>query len=728
MKDNKRIILSVILIILIGVSGYFAFNIGNKSNNISVTFMVDNKVYEEVKLTKEENKISSLPEAPYKEGYTFKYWEYNGKEFDINEEIERSIKIVAVYEKDETTISPTPTAKPGNPVVTPKPNTPTPTVKPSNPTVTPKPNSNQTVEVTSISIPSSATIKVNEGLSLNVVVNPSNASDKTVTWTSSNTSIVIVSNGLIKGLKEGVAIITAKSNNGKIATCKVTVNKQTTTNTTVGVTGITLDNTSSSIEVGKKLILTATINPTNASNKTVTWTSSNTSIASVNNKGEVTGIKVGTATISATTSNGKIAKCTVIVKPYKSPNVEIKTATDNYLIDGSNKGHVSKTYYSNDTKVTLKLSTTESGVTEFVYSNATSLTTAEQDNNKKTVSLNNPNITITLPTNKSVVFYIWSMDSKGNKSHFFTKLLIKYDHIIFKTDDYTYKVYNKNASKYGQVLYNKDKYNKDINGKSIYERFAPEQKDLLVRYFNKLTVKANSNNITDKRNTVLKVAEFATTYLNYQIPYIRGENGKYPNKGLNITDNKKCWGCLDNSYGFQCSGFVSWVLINSGLKFKANNTSFLNSAYLAGYYTPYNWIITNGYQNKFKNINYDNDIYKSKIVSDNNIYKVSEMTTDKWKKVKVGDIIGYDSTDEGTLEETTRTKGHIGIIIGVNDTYIYIAHSALRLSWYFYDANGKKEDHGINGPQIARYKKSDLKNTSWDHIILMDEVYKSGQI
>ncbi len=312
MKDNLRALSSVILIILIGVSGYFAFNIGNKSNNISVTYMVDNKVYEEVKLTKEENKISSLPEAPYKEGYTFKYWEYNGKEFDINEEIDGSIKITAVYEKDETTISPTPTAKPSNPVVTPKPNT-TPTVKPSSPVATPKPNSNQTVEVTSISIPSSATIKVNEGLSLNVVVNPSNASNKTVTWTSSDTSIVIVSNGLIKGVKEGVATITSKSNNGKTATCEVTVTKQTTTNITVDVTGITLDNTSSSIEVGKKLILTATINPTNASNKTVTWTSSNTSIASVNSKGEVTGIKEGTVTITAKSNNGKTATCRVTV-------------------------------------------------------------------------------------------------------------------------------------------------------------------------------------------------------------------------------------------------------------------------------------------------------------------------------------------------------------------------------------------------------------------------------
>ncbi len=455
MKENLRALSSVILIILIGVSGYFAFNIGNKSNNISVTYMVDNKVYEEVKLTKEENKISSLPEAPYKEGYTFKYWEYNGKEFDINEEIDGSIKITAVYEKDETTISPTPTAKPGNPVVTPKPNTPTltptPTVKPSNPvvtpkpntpTITPKPNSNQTVEVTSISIPSSATIKVNEGLSLNVVVNPSNASNKTVTWTSSDTSIVIVGNGLIKGLKEGVATITAKSNNGKTATCKVTVTKQTTTNTTVNVTGITLDKASASIEVDNKLILTATINPTNASNKTVTWTSSNTSIASVNSKGEVTGIKEGTVTITAKSNNGKTATCNVTVTKKTIAVTGITLSTTNKTINVGDTLNITATVSpSNATDKTITWTSSNTSVATVSNKGVVKglkagvITITAKSNNGKTATCK------VLVNNTKDIVNVYFINVHNN-SKYTTNTKSNGEAIIIKTRDNKYVLYD----------------------------------------------------------------------------------------------------------------------------------------------------------------------------------------------------------------------------------------------------------------------------------------------
>ncbi len=90
-----------------------------------------------------------------------------------------------------------------------------------------------TLNKTSLSITKGSTSK------LTATVAPSNASNKTITWSSSNTSIVTVDkNGNVKGIKEGSATITAKSNNGKTATCMVTVTKSSTTSPTKGKTAL----------------------------------------------------------------------------------------------------------------------------------------------------------------------------------------------------------------------------------------------------------------------------------------------------------------------------------------------------------------------------------------------------------------------------------------------------------------------------------------------------------
>ena len=143
---------------------------------------------------------------------------------------------------------------------------------------------------------------------LTATVTPSNATNKSVTWTSSDTKVATVSNGKVTAVKAGTATITAKTSNGKTATCTVTVKKKT-----VSATGISLNKTKLSLVKGSSATLTATITPSNATDKSVTWTSSNTSIATVS-KGKVTAVKAGTATITAKTSNGKTATCTVTVK------------------------------------------------------------------------------------------------------------------------------------------------------------------------------------------------------------------------------------------------------------------------------------------------------------------------------------------------------------------------------------------------------------------------------
>ncbi|WP_287640554.1 Ig-like domain-containing protein, partial [Bacteroides sp.] len=129
-----------------------------------------------------------------------------------------------------------------------------------------------------------------ETATLVVTILPEDATDKAVTWTSSDEAVATVSNGVVTAVKEGTATITATAG-GKSAQCTVTVKKGV-----VAVTGITLSQTSLSLEEGKSATLTATVQPSNATDKTVSWSSSNTSVATVSN-GVVTAVKEGTATI-----------------------------------------------------------------------------------------------------------------------------------------------------------------------------------------------------------------------------------------------------------------------------------------------------------------------------------------------------------------------------------------------------------------------------------------------
>ena len=139
-----------------------------------------------------------------------------------------------------------------------------------------------------------------------VTFNPTKAEDfYTVTWKSSNSNIAKVSNdGTITGVNPGTATITASAG-GKSAKVTVTVNATLATN-------VTLDGCVDTIEAGDSFKLTATVTPSTAKNKTITWSSSNTTIATVSS-GTVSAKKAGTVTITASTSNGKKATCVVTI-------------------------------------------------------------------------------------------------------------------------------------------------------------------------------------------------------------------------------------------------------------------------------------------------------------------------------------------------------------------------------------------------------------------------------
>ena len=151
-------------------------------------------------------------------------------------------------------------------------------------------------------------ISIGHTVLLSASVFPENARNKTIVWSSSDDSVVEVEDGLVSALKIGDAEIKATCGN-KYAKCVVKVKP-------IEAESITLNRTTASLKVGQSVTLTATVNPSDATDKTVTWTSSNPSVATVEN-GIVKAIKVGSATITAKAGD-KTATCIIHVVPSAS--------------------------------------------------------------------------------------------------------------------------------------------------------------------------------------------------------------------------------------------------------------------------------------------------------------------------------------------------------------------------------------------------------------------------
>lgn len=163
-----------------------------------------------------------------------------------------------------------------------------------------------------------ASLAVGKTLTLKATVIPAGAMDESVTWYSSNSAVASVSNGVVTALSPGEAVITVSTNDGgHTASCKVTVWKE--------VTAVSLNITSASIVAGASVTLKATVSPADATYKDVTWTTSDASVATVQN-GVVTGVAPGTATITATTADGGLkatAQITVVGLSFKEDSMTV---------------------------------------------------------------------------------------------------------------------------------------------------------------------------------------------------------------------------------------------------------------------------------------------------------------------------------------------------------------------------------------------------------------------
>ncbi len=145
------------------------------------------------------------------------------------------------------------------------------------------------------------------------VVSPDDATDKTVAWASEDESIATVdANGIVTAVNVGMTKITATTTNGIQAVCTVTVVPATIT-----VESIELNRTELELTEGDNFTLIATVLPEDATDKKVTWESSDITVAAVSENGEVTAVSVGIAVIYASSSNGLTAECAVTVVPDK---------------------------------------------------------------------------------------------------------------------------------------------------------------------------------------------------------------------------------------------------------------------------------------------------------------------------------------------------------------------------------------------------------------------------
>lgn len=164
------------------------------------------------------------------------------------------------------------------------------------------------INVSGVSIsPTSATITVDEIQSLTTTVEPKNATNQRVSFSSSDTSVASVqSDGKVTGKKAGTAIITVKSEDGdKTATCDITVTPKP-----VPVTGLELSYSSLELFEGETEQLAVTVSPSNADNKAVSFVSSSPSIATVNNSGLITALKPGSSTVTVSSKENANIKAT----------------------------------------------------------------------------------------------------------------------------------------------------------------------------------------------------------------------------------------------------------------------------------------------------------------------------------------------------------------------------------------------------------------------------------
>ncbi len=240
-----------------------------------------------------------------------------------------------------------------------------------------------------------ATLKATETVSLEATVAPDTTTDKSVIWSSSDSNIATVDeNGVITAVAVGKATITATTANGLKAECEITVVESL-------AASISLNKSEATLKATETVSLEATIGPETTTDKTVTWTTSDDSIATVDENGIVTAVAVGNATITATTANGLKATCEITVA--ETPASGIVIDKDALGITGDNlEMRVGDTKTIN---VSVEPATTTDKSVTFSSSNA-EVATVYTDGKVTALALGETTITITAKSGVSTTINV----------------------------------------------------------------------------------------------------------------------------------------------------------------------------------------------------------------------------------------------------------------------------------------------------------------------------------
>lgn len=185
-----------------------------------------------------------------------------------------------------------------------------------------------TADLKGIKLPSSITMAIGKEKTMSVTYDPSYATNKNVTWRSSDTGVIIIdSSGKMYAAGTGTSTVTAVSQDGGfVSSCKVTVIRP--------VTSVDISKSSYTLTIGEKesVKLSASVKPSNATLKTVRWSSSNQKVAKVSQTGIVTAVGPGTANITVTTDDGgyKISCRIVVIQPLKG--VKFKNSKETFYV------------------------------------------------------------------------------------------------------------------------------------------------------------------------------------------------------------------------------------------------------------------------------------------------------------------------------------------------------------------------------------------------------------
>lgn len=176
--------------------------------------------------------------------------------------------------------------------------------------------------------PKKVSIYIGYTHNLSYIISPDNTVDKTVTWTSSDNSVATVKDGVVTAVSAGTAQIKATSSNISVyAVCDVTVLQ-------IYVTGVSLSSTKQAVQQGDSVSLVATVSPTYATYRDVVWSSSNPSVATVDDSGCVVSLTPGITIITVTSVDGEFsASCEVTVTEIAVTGVSLNYSSFKLLAE-----------------------------------------------------------------------------------------------------------------------------------------------------------------------------------------------------------------------------------------------------------------------------------------------------------------------------------------------------------------------------------------------------------